>query len=104
MREIASPGSLYFEERGSGLPIVNLHGWPGEHGQMMAMMEPLFQRPFNWRRIYPDLPGMGKTPGPKWLVSHDRCSTSCPSSSKTSPPTSRSSSPDILTAYCWLVA
>ena len=41
MRELASPGSVYFEERGTGLPIVTLHGWPGKHDQTMAMMEPL---------------------------------------------------------------
>lgn len=64
--------NLHYEERGSGPVFINLHGWPAEHGQMMAMMEPLFQRPFSWRRIYPDLPGMGKSPGPEWLVSHDQ--------------------------------
>ena len=72
MREIAGPGSLYFEELGTGLPIVNLHGWPGEHGQMMAMMEPLFVHRRGWRRIYLDLPGMGFSSGPAGLVSHDQ--------------------------------
>ena len=72
MREIARPSSLYFEERGTGLPIVNLHGWPAEHGQMMAMMEPLFVHRRGWRRIYVDLPGMGLSSGPAGLVSHDQ--------------------------------
>ena len=70
--KIASPSSLSFEERGTGLPIVNLHGWPAEHGQMMAMMEPLFVDRPGWRRIYVDLPGMGLSPGPAGLVSHDQ--------------------------------
>jgi pimeloyl-ACP methyl ester carboxylesterase len=25
-----------------------------------------------WRRIYPDLPGMGQTPGPEWLTTEDQ--------------------------------
>jgi pimeloyl-ACP methyl ester carboxylesterase len=25
-----------------------------------------------WRRIYVDLPGMGRTQGPEWLTSHDQ--------------------------------
>jgi pimeloyl-ACP methyl ester carboxylesterase len=63
---------LHYEERGAGLPLVNLHGWPADHRQMMAMMEPLFQRRSGWRRIYLDLPGMGSSAGPEWLVSHDQ--------------------------------
>ena len=64
--------SLHYEQRGAGVPIINLHGWPAEHGQMMAMMEPLFERRSGWRRIYLDLPGMGRSPGPEWLVSNDQ--------------------------------
>jgi pimeloyl-ACP methyl ester carboxylesterase len=72
MRQDAGSSALHFEERGTGLPIVNLHGWPAEHGQMMAMMEPLFADRRGWRRIYVDLPGMGLSRGPDWLVSHDQ--------------------------------
>jgi len=38
--------NLHYEERGAGPVLINLHGWPAEHGQMM---EPLFQRPFRPR-------------------------------------------------------
>ena len=72
MRQADRPSTLHFTEHGAGLPIVNLHGWPAEHGQMMAMMEPLFASRPGWRRIYVDLPGMGLSPGPDWLVSHDQ--------------------------------
>lgn len=72
MRQVARSSTLHFTEHGIGLPIVNLHGWPAEHGQMMAMMEPLFAHRQGWRRIYVDLPGMGLSPGPDWLVSHDQ--------------------------------
>jgi pimeloyl-ACP methyl ester carboxylesterase len=59
---------LYYEEFGTGIPIVMLHGWPGDHRPMVARMEPLFQHRTGWRRIYPDLPGMGKTPGASWIT------------------------------------
>jgi pimeloyl-ACP methyl ester carboxylesterase len=63
---------VYYEDVGQGRPIINLHGWPGEHGQMLQMMEPLFGQRQGWRRIYLDLPGMGRTPGPDWLTTHDQ--------------------------------
>ena len=62
---------VHYQEFGSGVPLINLHGWPAEHGQMVAMMEPLFADRPGWRRIYVDLPGMGRTLGPDWLTSHD---------------------------------
>jgi pimeloyl-ACP methyl ester carboxylesterase len=62
---------VYYEDVGRGRPVVNLHGWPGEHGQMLQMMEPLFEQRREWRRIYLDLPGMGRTPGSDWLTDHD---------------------------------
>jgi len=35
---------VHYEEFGSGVPLINLHGRPAEHGQMVATMEPLFVR------------------------------------------------------------
>ena len=64
--------SVFYEEFGAGIPLINLHGWPAEHGQMVATMEPLFATRSGWRRIYVDLPGMGRTQGPEWLTSHDQ--------------------------------
>jgi len=62
---------LYYEEFGTGNPIVMLHGWPSDHRHMVADMEPLFEHRQGWRRIYPDLPGMGKTPGADWITHQD---------------------------------
>ena len=64
--------TAHYQDIGHGRPVVHLHGWPGEHGQMLQMMEPLFARRQGWRRIYLDLPGMGETPGPDWLTTHDQ--------------------------------
>lgn len=39
---------------------------------MIAEMEPLFENRDGWKRIYPDLPGMGRTPGRKWITRQDQ--------------------------------
>jgi pimeloyl-ACP methyl ester carboxylesterase len=63
--------AVHYEEFGRGVPLINLHGGPAKHGQMVAMMEPLFAERPGWRRTCVDLPGMGRTLGPDWLTSHD---------------------------------
>lgn len=62
---------VFYEEAGSGRPLLMLHGWPSDHRQMTYDMEPLFQNREGWRRIYPDLPGMGKTHGADWITHQD---------------------------------
>lgn len=52
-----------YEDIGSGTPVLMLHGVPGDHGMMRHYLEPIFDASPGWRRIYPDLPGMGGTPG-----------------------------------------
>jgi pimeloyl-ACP methyl ester carboxylesterase len=64
--------SVYYEVIGEGRPIVMLHGWPLDHRHMASDLEPVFQRRVGWKRIYPDLPGMGKTPGPEWITCEDQ--------------------------------
>lgn len=58
-------------EIGDGRPVLMLHGWPGNHRFMVHHYEPIFAPRAGWRRIYPDLPGMGRTPAPDWLSSQD---------------------------------
>lgn len=62
---------MYYEEFGTGIPIIMLHGWPVDHRHMVADMEPFFENRTGWRRIYPDLPGMGKTPSAAWITHQD---------------------------------
>lgn len=62
---------VHYEERGSGTPIVMLHGRDADHRQMVTEMEPLFTERSGWRRLYPDLPGMGRTPGAEWITHQD---------------------------------
>src|SRR5579859_353428 len=64
--------SIYYETYGTGRPIVMLPGIPSDHGVMERFMEPLFTQRDNWLRIYPDLPGTGRTPGVDSLASQDQ--------------------------------
>lgn len=41
-----------FEERGSGWPILMLHGGYLDHRHMMDEMEPAFQDRAGWHRVY----------------------------------------------------
>jgi pimeloyl-ACP methyl ester carboxylesterase len=68
MQVIVKSIPIHYEEFGTGIPIVMLHGWPSDHRLMVAQMEPLFQHRSGWRRIYPDLPGMGQTPSAPWIT------------------------------------
>ena len=47
--------TVNYESLGEGRPIVMLH----------------FARRLGWMRIYPDLPGMGRTPAAEWSRSND---------------------------------
>lgn len=64
---------VYYEEYGTGIPLLMLHGWPGDNRAWIdGMEEPLFRTRTGWHRIYPDLPGFGgKTPSAEWITSND---------------------------------
>jgi pimeloyl-ACP methyl ester carboxylesterase len=64
--------TVHYGLYGEGRPILMLHGWAGDHRPMVSAMEPHFERRAGWRRIYPDLPGMGQTPGPDWITNQDQ--------------------------------
>jgi pimeloyl-ACP methyl ester carboxylesterase len=57
---------------GEGIPLVILHGWPLDHRGMAGSMESIFKNRDGWKRIYPDLPGMGETPGMDWITNQDQ--------------------------------
>lgn len=63
--------SIYYEETGSGRPLFMLHGGSLDHHHTQNDMEPLFTNRPGWRRIYPDLPGMGKTRSAEWIINQD---------------------------------
>jgi pimeloyl-ACP methyl ester carboxylesterase len=52
---------INYEIIGEGKPIVILHGYYIDHTMMVGCMEPVFKDKEGFKRIYIDLPGMGKT-------------------------------------------
>lgn len=52
---------MHVVERGSGTPLVLLHGFGVDH-RLVLPLDPVIEAVGQWRRIYPDLPGMGGTP------------------------------------------
>lgn len=64
--------TIHYEERGEGQPVLMLHGLPLDHRHMLSEMEPMFEHRTGWKRLYPDLPGMGQTAGPNWITSQDQ--------------------------------
>jgi pimeloyl-ACP methyl ester carboxylesterase len=63
--------AINYETYGSGRPMVMLPGRPSDHRIMARFMEPLFTQREGWLRIYPDLPGTGRTPAVDRLATHD---------------------------------
>jgi pimeloyl-ACP methyl ester carboxylesterase len=63
--------AVFYETYGSGRPVVMLPGRPSDHRVMVRLMEPLFTQRDGWMRLYPDLPGTGRTPAPDRLATHD---------------------------------
>jgi len=53
--------NFYFEQYGEGTPMLLLHGFSPDHRLMKGFMEPVFGHEDAYRRVYIDLPGMGKT-------------------------------------------
>jgi len=64
--------TVHYEEYGEGMPILMLHGYTPDHRLMTGCMEPIMSERRGWRRIYLDLPGMGKTRGEQWITSSDQ--------------------------------
>lgn len=60
-----------YESYGAGKPMLILHGNGPDLRMMTGCLEPLFTEEDNIRRIYVDLPGMGRTPAAEWMDSSD---------------------------------
>jgi pimeloyl-ACP methyl ester carboxylesterase len=52
--------SINYVEHGSGVPLIGLHGAGVDHREIEAAIEAIVPLD-GYRRIYPDLPGMGRT-------------------------------------------
>ena len=56
--------AVHYVERGEGMPLLVLHGAGVDHREAEGCFEPALGAHGGLRRIYPDLPGMGRTPAP----------------------------------------
>jgi len=62
---------VHYVEHGEGSPVLALHGAGVDHREVMACLDPVFDALTGYRRIYLDLPGMGRTPAPEAISSAD---------------------------------
>lgn len=63
--------SINYEAVGSGKPVLLLHGYGVDHRLMVGCMEPIFKQRSGYKRIYMDLPGMGRSEGAEWIRNSD---------------------------------
>jgi pimeloyl-ACP methyl ester carboxylesterase len=62
---------VHYVAHGTGRPVVVLHGAGVDHREVEACFEPALAGVDGLRRIYPDLPGMGRTRAPESIRSAD---------------------------------
>jgi pimeloyl-ACP methyl ester carboxylesterase len=63
--------SINYELIGEGKPIIMIHGYYTDHRVMTGCMEPVLSAKDGFKRIYIDLPGMGKSESSEWIVNSD---------------------------------
>ncbi|KAK4494727.1 hypothetical protein PRZ48_014083 [Zasmidium cellare] len=59
---MADSHALAAQIEGQGLPVLVIHGWEISGAVEAHDLEPIFDNLNGYRRVYVDLPGMGKTP------------------------------------------
>jgi pimeloyl-ACP methyl ester carboxylesterase len=62
---------VHYVEHGAGRPVLVLHGAGVDHREAQACFEPALAGVAGLRRIYPDLPGTGRTVAPDTVRSAD---------------------------------
>src|SRR3954468_4509601 len=62
---------VHYVEHGTGRPVLILHGAGVDHREAEACFEPALDGVAGLRRVYPDLPGMGRTVAPQTMRSAD---------------------------------
>lgn len=72
MEQVVNGIPVHYQVEGTGSPLLVLHGTPMDHRGVKGVLEPIFGGRKGWSRIYIDLPGHGKTPGPAWIKNNDQ--------------------------------
>jgi pimeloyl-ACP methyl ester carboxylesterase len=62
---------VHYVVHGEGSAVLALHGAGVDHREVMACLDPVLDAFTGYRRIYPDLPGMGRTPAPERIRGAD---------------------------------
>jgi pimeloyl-ACP methyl ester carboxylesterase len=62
---------VHYVEHGEGCPLLTLHGAGVDHREVMGCLDPVFDAFTGYRRIYPDLQGLGRTPVPETIRGAD---------------------------------
>ena len=62
---------MHYVEYGTGRPLLLLHGFSVDHRLLSVLDDRLFAGRVEWRRIYVDLPGMGRSPADSSIDSTD---------------------------------
>lgn len=62
---------IVYETRGEGIPLLILHGFPLDHEVMLGAFEPIFANRPGYQRIYPDVPGLGRSPASESVQNSD---------------------------------
>lgn len=62
---------MHSVKRGSGFPILLLHGFFADHRLLSVLDVDVFGDRPGWRRVYADLPGMGRSPADSSIDSTD---------------------------------
>jgi pimeloyl-ACP methyl ester carboxylesterase len=71
MEARAGDAVVHYVEHGTGHAVLVLHGAGVDHRETEACFEPALAGVAGLRRVYPDLPGMGRTAAPGTLRSAD---------------------------------
>jgi len=58
---------MYVQAIGEGRPLIFVHGWRLSGETERADYEPVLANRRGWHRLYPDLPGMGRSPAEPWI-------------------------------------
>lgn len=63
--------SINYEIIGEGKTIIMIHGYYSDQRVMTGCMEPIFSVNDGYKRIYIDLPGMGKSESAEWITNSE---------------------------------
>lgn len=61
--------NIHYECIGEGIPFFMIHGFECDKELMKGCMEPVMEKYNGYKRIYIDLPGMGKSESASWISS-----------------------------------